>query len=83
MINCALKEGPILDQNPMKISTNPSLGCGQNFLLPIWENIVSFNCINVQILIYMERIEKGSFSLGDFGNDRKQEGFDASYFLKP
>ena len=83
MINCALKRGPILDQNPREISANPSLRCGQNFPLPIWENIVSFNCINAQILVYMERTEKGSFSLSNFGNERKREGFDASYFLNP
>ena len=31
----------------------------------------------------MERTKKGSFSLGDFGNERKREGFDASRFLNP
>ena len=72
-----------MDQNLLKISANPSLGCGGNFPLPMWENIVSFNCINAQILVYMERTEKGSFSLGDFGNERKREGFDASHFLNP
>ena len=83
VIECALKRGRILDQNPKEISANPSLGCGRNFLLPLWENIVSFNCINAQILIYIEGIEKGSFSLGNFGNERKREGFDVSYFLNP
>ena len=83
MIEYALIGGPILDQNPREISANPSLGCGRNFLLLMWENIVSFNCINAQILVYMERTEKRSFCLGDFDYDRKREGFDASRFLNP
>ena len=62
MINCALKRGPILDPKPKEISINPSLRCGRNFPLPIWENIVSFNCINAQILVYMKRAEKESFN---------------------
>ena len=83
MINCILKGGLILDQNTKDISTNPSLRCGQNFPLLIRENIVSFNCINAQILAYIERTEKRSFSLGEFGNERKWEGFSASHFLNP
>ena len=31
----------------------------------------------------MERTDKGSFSLGDFDNKKKWEGFDASRFLNP
>ena len=31
----------------------------------------------------MEGIEKGSFSLIKFGNEKKHEGFDASRFLNP
>ena len=81
MYNCALKGGLILDQNPKEISANSSLGCSRNFPLPIWENIVSFNSINAQIFVYIERTKKESFSLGDFGNEGKREGFDASYFL--
>ena len=72
-----------MDQNPREISASPRVMCGQNFHLPLWENITPFNCINAQILIYMEGTEKGSFSLGKFGNERKQEGFDASRFLNP
>ena len=60
-----------------------NIGCGRNFPFPLWENIASFNCINAQILVYIERTEKGSFSLSEFGNERKREGFDASRFLNP
>ena len=83
MIEYVLKRGLILNQNPREILANPSLRCGRNFHLPLWDNIVSFNCINAQILIYMEGTKKGSLSLGDFRNERKQEGFDASHFLNP
>ena len=83
MINCALKKGLILDQNPNEISANPSLGCRRNFPLLIWENIVSFNFINAQILVYMEKTEKGSYSLGNFDNARKRYCFDAFRFLNP
>ena len=70
-----------MDQNPRKFVANPRVICGRNFPLPLWENIVSFNYINAQILIYMEGTEKERFSLGKFGNESKQEGFDASRFL--
>ena len=72
-----------MDQNPKEILTNPSPGCYQNSPFPLRENIASFNCINAQILVYMERTEKRSFSLSDFGNEGKREGFDAFYFLNP
>ena len=58
MIERALKRGPILDKNSREILANPSLVCGRNFPIPLWESIVSFNCINVQILIYIEGAEK-------------------------
>ena len=72
-----------MDKNPKEISINPNLGCCQNFPLSIRENIVSFNCINEQILVYIERTEKESFSLDDFRNKKKRDGFDASHFLNP
>ena len=71
MIECALKGSLILDQNPRYIVVNLSLGYGQNFFLPLWENIVSFNGINAQILVYMKRTEKETFTRGDFDNERK------------
>ena len=72
-----------MDQNPRQISARPRVMCGRNFHLPLWENIMSFNYINAQILIYIEGTEKESFSLGKFGNERKREGFDAFRFLNP
>ena len=83
MIECALKRGSNIGPKPREILASPRVMCGQNFPLPIRENIVLFNCINAQILVYIERIKKGNFSLGEFHNERKQEGFDASYFLNP
>ena len=81
MIKCALKGNPILDENPNEILVNTSpRGC-RNSPIPIWENIVSINCINAQILVYVETTEKGGSFLDDFGNRRKREGFDASRFI--
>ena len=72
-----------MDQNPREILASHRAMCGLNFPLTLWENIMSFNCINAQILVYTEGIEKGSFSLGKFDNERKWEGFDAFCFLNP